>query len=213
MMRKSQMIFLVIVFVCLFTITSIPEFIKSLTPNEHLETKKIKGGGIEYRLTQGNFRVGNDIPEGYYDVTSDGDNYFNGTQLSDGDQFLGLKLYDENIAQVSGKGTIKLERSAFSPVSKDGDVYKINHSGFYTIGQQIKSGKYIITYETRNNELLKEDPWFQIISADLQKIIGGDSFGDANQFEVNLKENTWLELNQSGFSTNKNVFFYLTPVK
>ncbi|WP_155645405.1 hypothetical protein [Peribacillus simplex] len=212
-MRKSQMIFLVITFVCLLTIISIPEFIKSLTPNEHLETKKIKGGGIEYRLTQGNFHIGNDIPEGYYDVTSDGDNYFNGTELSDGDHFLGLRLYDSNIAQVTGKGTIKLKKSAFSPVSKEGDSYEIHHSGFYTVGKQIQAGEYIITYETRNDEVLKEDPWFQIISDDLQKIIGGDSFGDANQFEVDLKENTWLELNQSGFSTNKNVSFFLRPVK
>ncbi|WP_285768007.1 hypothetical protein [Peribacillus sp. SI8-4] len=78
---------------------------------------------------------------------------------------------------------------------------------------KIQAGEYIITYETRNDEVLKEDPWFQIISDDLQKIIGGDSFGDVNQFEIDLKENTWLELNQSGFSTNKNVSFFLTPVK
>ncbi|WP_285768008.1 hypothetical protein [Peribacillus sp. SI8-4] len=135
-MRKSQMLFLVIIFVSLLTIISIPEFIKSLTPNEHLEMKKIKGGGIEYRLTQGNFHVGNDIPVGYYDVTSDGDNYFNGTELSDGDHFLGLRLYDGNIAQVTGKGTIKLKKSAFSPVSKEGDSYEIHHSGFYTVGKQ-----------------------------------------------------------------------------
>lgn len=213
MMRNSQKIFLVIVFGFLIAIISIPELINYITPNEHLEKREIKGGGIEYRLTQGDFIVGKDFPEGYYDVASDDVNYINGIQLSDGDTFLGLKLYKKNTASVTGKGTIKIKKSAFSPVSKDGDVYKIHHSGFYKVGEQIKSGKYIITYETKNDDLLKEKPWLQIRSADLQKNIAAYYFADAKQFEVDLKEKTFLEIYQSGLSTNKSVSFFLTPVK
>jgi hypothetical protein len=213
MMRKSQYFFLVIVFIFLLAIISIPKFINYVMPNENLEKVKTKDEDIEYRLIQGDFIVGKDFPEGYYDLTSEGINYFNGIQLSDGDTFLGLKLYERNSAQVTGKGAIKIKKSANLPVDKDGDVYKIRHSGFYRVGEQIKPGKYIVTYEIENDASLKEKPWFQFRSDDLQKNLGAYYFVDANQFEVEMKEKTFLEIYQSGITTNKRVTFSLTPIK
>lgn len=191
MNKNKKVIFVLLMCVCIASITY-PYVSDFFTHKEQDALQQVT-------LKSGEYKVGEDFPEGQYDVQSTTDDaMFMQKKMSNNDKWMGISFSDGE--SIPLKGTFILTPSKRKPLKTDDTgKYEISNSGYYEIGNQIPAGKYMLTYESQSSMI--EKPLIQILSKK-RSILKGYSFEGAKQYTIELKKEEILEIHKSLFKEN-----------
>lgn len=200
MNKNKKVIFALLMCVCISFITY--PYVSNLFTHKGQDSLR------KVTLKSGDYKVGEDFPEGQYDVQSTtNDAVFMQKKMSNNDKWMGISFNDGE--SIPLKGTFILTPSKRKPLkTNDTGKYEISNSGYYEIGNQIPAGKYTLTYESQNSMI--EKPLIQVLSKK-RSILKGYSFEQAKQYTIELKKEEILEIQKSLFIEN-NADVILSPM-
>lgn len=200
MNKNKKVIFVLLMCVCIASITY--PYVSNLFTHKEQDALQ------QVTLKSGEYKVGEDFPEGQYDVQSTTDDaMFMQKKMSNNDKWMGISLNDGE--SIPLKGSFILTPSKRKPLKTDETgKFEISNSGYYEIGDQIPAGKYTLTYEPKNSMI--EKPLIQILSKN-RSILKEYSFEDAKQYTIEIKKEEILEIHKSLFKEN-NAGVILNPM-
>lgn len=151
-------------------------------------------------LQQGEYKVGEDVPEGSYDVTFSGSSIFQGKEFGRQDEVKAIPFLEGELLYVEGEGKVHLTPARFEKLQlMNGQRYSITHSGFYQVGRQLGAGSYILHF---NGDKEKDGAAFaQIFDAE-KTVLETYSFQDKAEHTVELEEGTFLQIEKNPLKEN-----------
>ena len=200
MNKNKKVIFVLLMCVCIASI-AYPYLSKVFNHKQQDSLQQVT-------LKSGEYKVGEDFPEGRYDIQSTTDKaMFMQKNMSKNDKWMGISLNDGE--SIPLKGTFILIPSEHKLLKTDDmGKFKISNSGYYEIGNQIPAGKYTLTYDSQKSTI--EKPLIQVLSKK-RSILKGYSFEGAEQYTIELKKDEILEIHKSLFKEN-NANIILNPM-
>lgn len=198
MNRFKLIIFSILIVVVVFSL---------LFPTLRSNNMTIKDSEV---LTKGDYEIGKDLAPGAYDIeVLEGSVVFSGRELTQEDNLKGLNYTNQEHIIITGTGKVLLSKAKFASLTHNElGNYVIKHSGLYKIGEQIKSGEYIISYTVQNNQSIEEKPYIQILNESDHSAI--ESFEVIDQYKVNLNESDLLQVNKTLFEENDDIIVILS---
>lgn len=189
-MNVKRRVFLILLAVTILVVAA-PIVEKRLVKEEMAE---------EALLQQGEYKVGEDVPEGNYDVTFSGSPIFQGKEFGQQDEVNAMPFLEGELLYVEGEGKVHLAPARFEKLQlMDGQRYSITHSGFYQVGRQLGAGSYILRF---NGDKEKVGAAFaQIIDAE-KTVLETYSFQDKAEHPVELEEGMLLQIEKNPLKEN-----------
>ncbi|MEW5552123.1 hypothetical protein ABGT22_19660 [Peribacillus frigoritolerans] len=213
-MSKLKLVIFILLVVVFFVVIG-PSFIlnkiKNINPTNPVT--KIVNPTKEYILSSGDYIVGKDIETGLYDVESLSDNiHFNSFAISKGQKLINQDLTNNSHVSIKskGKGRIKLSPAKYEKLPKVGNNYQIEHSGYYIIGKQIPSGKYIISYTIKNSSLKNKKPFIQVFTEFRGNPLKTYQFSK-KEYNLSLEDGNVLQVKKTFDKEEDNIIVRLTP--
>lgn len=151
-------------------------------------------------LQQGEYKVGEDVPEGNYDVKFSGSPIFQGKEFQQQDEVKAMPFLEGELLYVEGEGEVRLVPARFEKLQlMEGQRYSIVHSGFYQIGEQLGAGSYNLRFHGDKEQ--DGAAFAQIIDAE-KTVLETYSFQDQAEHLVELEEGTFLQIEKNPLEEN-----------
>lgn len=209
MNREKRFVFWIIASIFLVTVGF---FAASYWVNKWKENHPLSMPSAQIvRLDKGNYKVGEKIKNGFYDIKVKGTVQFLSRRLSNGDQLLGIELYKNNQVIVSGSGSVSLYPAAFNKLKKNSrGEYVIVHSGFYIAGKQLPPGKYTLHCSTKKKEKKQVDILVQILPSFNENSTLSKSIKLSDTLSFVINKGNILQIDKALFDESNNVDILLT---
>lgn len=162
-------------------------------------------------FSKGEYIIGEDLAPGHYDVSAiKGNSEFIGRKLSAGDKLINMNYRNQEHLIVKGTGEVKLSPAKIKPLELNSkNNYLIKHSGNYSVGEHLNSGRYKLSYEVKNNKKNDEKSFIQILSKSDNEVLDSFSFLEKNEYIITLKESNVLNVNKTLIEENDNIIIKL----
>lgn len=158
-------------------------------------------------LYKGDYYVDKDIAAGTYDIeVISGNIIFNGKDMSVGDKIISNELEKKSFISVDGDGSIMFSPSQPYKLSINNGIYKIENSGFYSVGEHLAPGKYKLTI---HSDEINFNPHVQLLSKKNRDVIETYDFADTNSLIISLDTSNIFEIHKELFKEIKNAYITL----
>ncbi|MFL6978321.1 hypothetical protein R7M47_11860 [Bacillus inaquosorum] len=197
--KTTVFIIIALVFVSYFGYSFVMSNIEKSNP---MAVSKAKN----YTLSEGEYKAGDDIKPGFYDIEALDDNMvYKSIKLTKNDKLVNQDIPDQSILIIEGKGNIKLSPAKSEKVAKQNDTYNIVHSGFYVVGKQIPAGKYEVSYITENNKKTTTKPFVQVLPEFRGTPKKSINLENDKSYSITLDKGNILEIKKTMFEEDNNI--------
>lgn len=196
-MKTKRIVFLIICSIAILLIAS--PYIKSF----FLESKQKD----EILLKAGEYEIGKDISGGIYDIEAQDDLILQGKSFYEGGISKAVLFQEGEFINVEN-GSLLITKAMIDKLDLiNNEEYVVKHSGFYYVGEQLETGKYILTYSTREFGT----PFIQTIN-DEREVIQTFDLDENKDINIELDENMILQIEKTLFEEVKDLDITLKKI-